>query len=271
MKQIIILVIVAMYSSINAQVEEIVVTFSKPSESKTIEIQLFSGDISIVGTDRSDVLIKYEVEKREDDHEHGRNKSNDKNQGLKKIGGGNFEFEIGEYNNEVSIKSQNWMNLIRLEIEVPKKITVDISKQMGENVVVENIIGDVNVENNIGSVTILGVQGAVNASSSTGEIIVEFAAIDPNQTMTFNTITGNIDLTVPTTHKANLKMRTEWGDIYTDMDIETQQKKEPQTKTVHKNGGMKLVSNNWTYGSMNGGGPEMTIKTQMGSIYLRAK
>lgn len=251
-----------------AQQKELLVPFSSPNEPKTLDIQLFHGDIKVMGTERADVLIKYIIEEKENDHPRH---TDEKNQGMKKIGGGNFEFEIGERNNEVSVRSQNFMNMIRLEIEVPRDISINISKQLGENVWVEDISGAINIENNIGSVTLKKVRGIVNASSSAGEILVEFDEIDPDQSMTFNTVTGNIDLTIPSQHKANLKMRTQWGDIYSDLSVETKQEKANVTEKKDPSNGMTLVSNNWTHATLNGGGPLMTVKTQMGSIYLRSK
>lgn len=268
MKHIIIIGFLALTLALNGQQKEVVVPFSEPSKAKTLDIQIFSGDIKIVGSSRADVLIKYKVEEKEEDHFP---KKEDKSKGMKKIGGGNFQFEIGERNNEVSVNSQNFMNSLSMEIEVPSDIDIDISKQIGQNISIENISGFINAESNVGNVTMKGIRGSVNASSSAGEIIVDFDRIDPEQAMTFNTITGNIELTFPGSHQADLKMRTEWGDIYSDMDIATKVMEDKTSKSIAKDGGMRIISNNWTYGSLNGGGPEMTLKTQMGSIYLRKK
>jgi hypothetical protein len=266
MKHLIIVGLMALSSMLIGQEKEVAVAFSKANELKTLDIQIFSGDIKIIGGDRKDALIRYTIEKNEDDDE----KEDEKSNGMKKIGGGNFQFEIGEKNNTVMVKSQNFMNLLVMEIEVPSGINIDLSKQIGQNIYIENIQGAINVENNVGSITMKKISGSVNASSSTGEIVVDFVKIDPNQAMTFNTITGNIDLTFNSGHKADLKMRTEWGEIYSDMNIETKEVEDADMKKVSKDGSMKVISNNWTFGVLNGGGPEMTLKTQMGSIYLRA-
>jgi hypothetical protein len=258
--------LIAFTSSVFGQQKEVTVPFSDQNGKMKLDVQVFSGDIKIIGTSRQDALIKYSIEKHEDEND----REDEKSSGMKKIGGGNFQFEIGEDNNTVKVRSQNFNSILLMEIEIPSEIDIDISKQIGQNIYIENIQGAINVENNVGSVTMKGISGSVNASSSTGEINVEFTKIDDSQSMTFNTITGNIDLTFNNAYKADLKMRTEWGDIYSDMNIETKVVEEPQSKNVSKNGGMKVISNNWTYGSLNGGGPEMTLKTQMGSIYLRA-
>lgn len=254
---------------LDAQEKEVTVPFTNNSEEKELDIRVFSSDVIIKGTSRSDVLIKYRIEKPEDeDHDDD---IPEKAMGLKKIGGNNFQFEISEKNNKVRIISQNWKNLIFLEIEVPKNIAININKQTGQNVQVSDIIGDINIENNVGSVTVNNVTGLVNASSSTGSIVVTFDEIPNPQNMMFNTITGDIDLTFPSTYKADLKMKSEWGDVYSDMEVETRKEEIKDSQSKTEDGKLRIISNSWTLGSLNGGGPEMTLKTQMGSIYLRKK
>ncbi len=251
------------------QEKEVTVPFTNPADEKSLDIRLVGGEISIVGTDRTDILIQYEVSKRGED-EHS-SPTNEKSRGMKRIGGANFEFEIEELKNKVRIKSNNVMNMISLKIEVPRKINIDVSKQIGSEISIANIEGIINVENNIGDVTIANIRGSVNASSSTGEVTISFDEVDPEQSMIFNTISGNIDITFPPSYQADLKMRTEWGEIYSDMEIETEIRQKNETKKNGKKGSTKILSNTWTYGALNGGGPEITLKTQLGSLYLRAK
>ncbi len=261
--------------SLQAQEKEVTVPFSDPSGNKEFAVRVMSGDVTIKGTDRSDVLVKYKIEEHEDEGEwkddHWKNEgqsSGQKQKGMKKIGGKNFKFEIGEKNNTVYIKANNVMNMILFEIEVPREIDIVVSKQIGKNVYVENIKGALNIESNIGTITVKKLSGFINASGSTGGINVEFDEVSADEPMMFNTITGDIDLTLPASHKADLKMRTEWGDVYSDMNIETKIQEDNKEQSTDGGGTVK-VSNSWTLGSLNGGGAQMTLKTQMGSIYLR--
>ena len=79
---------------------------------------------------------------------------------------------------------------------------------------------------------------------------------------------SEIDVSLPAEYAASLKMKTDWGDIYSDLEITTQEVK-PEFKKDDSGKGFKMFSDSWTYGTINGGGPELTLKTQMGSIYLR--
>lgn len=252
-------------SNIWAQ-EKVNIPFSDPAGAKSLDIDVMSARITIVGTDRSDILVSYKTESFDEDH----NDDHGERSGLKKISSAGVDLEIEEYKNEVSIKSEGWANTLYLELEVPKNINIDISKNMGEDIIVENIIGDVNMEASIGSIYAKGITGLVNASSSTGEISVHFDAIPEAKSMIFSSETSEIDLTMPEDYKANLKMRTDFGDIYSDLDIQIEQNPD-KIKRSSNDGKLKIYTDNWTTASLNGGGPEIKIQTKMGDIFLRKK
>ena len=67
-----------------------------------------------------------------------------------------------------------------------------------------------------------------------------------------------------------LKMRTEYGEIYSDFIIDIDKRKTNILK--HKNSGsIKVTLDQWTYGKINKGGPEYLIKSLNGNIYIKKK
>ncbi len=254
--------------TLSSQVKELTIPFTNSAAAKKLEVKLFSGKINIKGTDRSDILVKYEILKNEDQEKESGESS--KTKGLRKISGQNINFEISEKNNKAIIASQNWMNSIILDLEVPRAIELNISNQVTEEIHIENVLGNINVENSAGSITLLGVSGLVNASTHAGEIKIEFDKIPSEKSMLIHNTTGEIDLTFPLDFKADLKMKTNWGEIYSDLEIETSSE-EPTIKREEDDNGFNLSMDTWTYAKLNGGGQEVTIKTQMGNIYLRKK
>ncbi len=82
---------------------------------------------------------------------------------------------------------------------------------------------------------------------------------------------GNIDLTLPEDTKADLKMRTENGDVYTDFDVKMRPLNEPPAADDQRDRGGRYraqITRN-TFGSINGGGPEYDLRTFNGQIYVR--
>ena len=54
-------------------------------------------------------------------------------------------------------------------------------------------------------------RGIVNASTSAGEIKIEFEDIPDPKSMIITNHTGDIDLTLPSSYKADLKMKNQLG------------------------------------------------------------
>ena len=263
------LIIVLLFATMTVygqEMKEITVPLSNPAKIGLLNVDTKQGSVTVIGTSRNDVLIKYKLIEHEDDDKE----KNKEREGLKKISNNSFDFAVEENNNTISINSDTWFRGVDLVIEVPQKFNLDINNGMGGNVDVESVSGDLNLSSYLGSVYARKVGGIVNANTFTGEVIVDFNSLTAGKDMSFVSHTGKIDLTFPNTTKASLKMKTEWGDIFSDLDIVTESS-QPELKKDDSGNGFKLLSDSWTYAKLNGGGPEFSIKTQMGSIFLRKK
>ncbi len=247
--------------------EELIIPFSNTEQAKSLEINIFSANIIIVGSNRKDIKLTYETKKL-DDHQEER-EIPDKAKGMKRIAAHNFNFELSEKNNAVKIKSENFSDIMYMKLEVPENIDIEIRKEIGENIEITNITGNLNLECNVGSILVKELNGTVSASASTGDIEIEFEQIPDQQTMIFNSITGTIDLLLPASIRADLKLRTEWGEVFSDHDVAISPQK-PSLKKSDKHGSMKVVGHDWTIGTINGGGSvNLSCYTKMGSILLR--
>jgi len=80
---------------------------------------------------------------------------------------------------------------------------------------------------------------------------------------------GKVDVTLPSNLKATLKMRSDNGDIFTDFDVQLQQRPAAVSRGGGNNRGTKIEVNRALYGTVNGGGAEIELRSFNGSIYLR--
>lgn len=266
----IVLIILLMTTVISKgqEMELVTVPLSAGIEKGELVVDLKSGSVKIKGTSRQDVLIKYRIIDQQDDESEEQDEK--EMEGLKKISNNSIDFEIEENESEVIINSDTWFKGVDLVVEVPQNFDLDINNGMGGNVEVENVSGELNLASYLGSVYAKNVSGVVNANTYTGEIEINFKSITPGKDMSFISYTGKVDVALPSSYAASLKMKTEWGDIYSDLDI-TPVEQKPEFKKDESGKGFKLYTDSWTYATLNGGGPEITMKTNMGSIYLRKK
>jgi hypothetical protein len=247
---------------------EFTVPLTDPSKRGKIKAHLNSGSVTIKGTARKDVLVKYKSEDEDDnDDDNEKHKSKD---GLKKVSGGGMDLEASENANTVVVKSSSWNNRIDLEIEVPLGFDVAASTYNDGDLMITNIQGEVTLTNYNGEITALNISGSVVATTYNGEIKVTFDKVTENTPMSYHTYNGDVDITFPASIKASCKMKTEQGEIFTGFEMNVTSTGPKQTKDT-KSGTFRVVIDDWKKGDINGGGPEIAMKTNNGDIYIRKK
>jgi len=124
-----------------------------------------------------------------------------------------------------------------------------------------------------GPVRLLNVSGAVVAHSLNGDVVVTLDQVTPGKSMSFSTMNGDVDVTMPGSVKARVKLKSENGAIYSDFDLHMEGGAGgPKVEETHgKEGHFRVQFDKGVYGTINGGGAEMQFTTFNGKIYLRAK
>ncbi|MEQ9168218.1 MAG: hypothetical protein RLO12_18310, partial [Fulvivirga sp.] len=136
---------------------EIVIPLSNPGASCSLKVDIKRGSINVQGTDRKDVLVKYEAMESKE-----KSKSSSSKDGLQKISSGSLDLEARESNNQVIVDSDSWNKGLNLTIEVPKNINLNLDTYNGGDIYVNNITGEVILENYNGEITAQGVSGSVS-------------------------------------------------------------------------------------------------------------
>ena len=103
-----------------------------------------------------------------------------------------------------------------------------------------------------------------------GDIKIVYDKLKSDTPLSYANYNGDIDITFPATLKATLKMKTKQGEIYTGFDGPVQ-KSNPVQKSDSKSGAFKVVIDDWVKSDVSGGGPEITMKSYNGDIYVRKK
>jgi hypothetical protein len=107
----------------------------------------------------------------------------------------------------------------------------------------------------------------VVANTHNQDVRVTLTRITADKAMSFLSHNGDVDVTLPASAKANLKMRSDNGEIFTDFDIQIRPAGPSQTSPRGR--GFRVEINQSLYGAINGGGPEFELRTYNGNIYVR--
>ena len=87
--------------------------------------------------------------------------------------------------------------------------------------------------------------------------------------MSFVTLNGDVDVTLPSIAKITAKMKSDRGDIYSDFDMETEVTREEIKKGDDCDCEYEVSINSFVVGKINGGGPDYTFKNMSGDIIIR--
>ena len=85
--------------------------------------------------------------------------------------------------------------------------------------------------------------------------------------MAFSTLNGDIDLTLPAGVEADVVLRSDNGEIYSDFDVSLQRKPAEVERDSEKGKYRISIAQELT-GKIGGGGPELFLKTFNGDIVL---
>jgi hypothetical protein len=192
--------------------------------------------------------------------------------GMKQLGGSSSGLAIEEQDNVVEISTQSWKAATDLVIQVPVTTSLEIRSNMDGSVAVEGVSGEVDVNNINGPVTVKNVSGNTLVHTVNGDIIVALTRVAADKPLSFSTMNGDIDVTLPADAKASLKMKSEQGEIYTDFDINlTRQPARSETPERSEQGKFRITFDKSLYGLVNGGGAEASFNTFSGDIFIRKR
>jgi hypothetical protein len=247
-----------------AEGDHLSVAFSSPSRPGLVRVSLLTGSISVKVHNGKDVIIDTETRERQT--------AVATTGGLHRLSASGSGLQVEEQNNEITVQTDSFRRPVRINLQVPARTNLKLQTVNGGVIEVEGVEGDIDLENTNGRITARDVAGTVNAHSVNGGVLVTMRVVASGKPMFFGTQNGAIDVTLPPDYKANAKMRTDRGSIWTDFDIQTKPAPAAIERDSRSEGGTyRLQVDNNVYGTINGGGPDLTLTSFNGSIYIRRR
>jgi len=265
-------ILLCLAPSLTAQTPDnrITVPLSDPARPATVRAHLLNGSITVKGGDVKEVVVEART-RHEDGRGEGRGEGRGQGQGMKRIPMTSTGLNIEAENNQVRISTDSYQRTVDLTITVPTHTSLSLKTVNDGHILVTGVDGELDVDDVNGEVDLKNVGGSVVAHALNGHVVVTFNRIDPQKSMAFSSLNGDIDVTFPADLKANVSMRTDNGEVYSDFDVKLQATTPQQTvEDGRANGGkyqVKIDKN--VRGTINGGGQEIQFKNFNGNIYIR--
>ena len=176
--------------------------------------------------------------------------------------------------NELTIEQISKHTEGRFTIKIPQGVSVlyEHNRHEGDDLNIKDISGEIEVTAHFNNVKLENVTGPMSINTIHGDVEAVFSKVNQSNPSTIRSSHGFIDVTLPSSTKANLKLRSSHGDMMTDFDISR------NVKSVKKGGddnegdcgGCENNSSSMV-GAINGGGVLIDLYTSHANIYLRKK
>lgn len=240
------------------------IPFSSATQPRKLVVDSMLGSVTVRGYEGQEVVIETSGGNQP------RKPSKAPPAGMHRIGPAGRDIQASESNNVVRVNGGIFSGGINLTIQVPAQIAVSVKTMQGREILIENVSGEIEANNMNGRVNIVNVSGSVVAYSMNGKVTASLNTVMPDKAMSFSTMNGDIDVTLPAAIKANVKMKTDRGDMFTDFDIQLDAQRQSVTDK-DKDGRVRVRTDRTTTGTINGGGPEIQFISFNGDILIHKK
>jgi hypothetical protein len=144
------------------------------------------------------------------------------------------------------------------KMKLPDNLALELSStcERSNDIEVSNMKNEIVIEN-CNDIKLKNVTGPLVLSTIAGDIEITYGKINAGKASSINSISGDVDITMPSGTATNLELHTIEGKFYSDFDFSSKEKD------------LKMIGGNNLNFPLNGGGPKFSINTISGDIYLR--
>jgi len=249
-------------------------TEMKNSVKSSIEIQIGSENITIIGHDKDEIVITTDFSGDYIDEPVKHKKPPERAAGLKPItASASDNTGIGL----VVEKNENYFSVLKMSknarnksytFYVPnlaKLMINDIHAEVNTTYTINKYKGEIEINALNSQISMSDVSGPVVANSTNGNVEISFAKINPDKPNSILSVNGYVDVTIPKETAANLELHTVNGEAYTDWEIAVDKESTNVLPVVAE---MNMFN---IEGTINGGGIPISIQSVNGDIFLRKK
>lgn len=231
------------------EARQLVVHLSEPGKLFTLNVNIARAAIKVTGYNGKDVIVDVETDGA--------------------AGEVNAAVTASEKDNVVTVASLSRKAVkVKLDIKVPQSTGIfKLSSTSGGTIVVSDVKGNLELQNKSGGISALNISGSVIAGTLSGRITVSFKSVDPGVPMAFSTVSGAIDVSFPAGLKANLKIKSDHGKVFSGFDL-AEDPGHPKAVRSEKDGAWRLPIDDWIFGRVGGGGPEYLFKITSGDVRI---
>ncbi len=249
-------------SAQDSEKKRLAISLADPAERGRLEVSQINGSITVEGYEGDEVIIEAETPAVKDE------KSKPAPPGMKRISSNPVRMNARQDDNVVEVSTESWKRRMDLDIKVPRNFDLQLHTVHGV-IEVTGVNGELEISGVNGGITLAGIEGSAVCNTVNGGVNVTMVKVTPDVPMSFVTLNGNVDVTLPASVKAEAKMRSDQGEIFSDFDMVISTSESTAKPVLAGSDEYEVSINEWTIGKINGGGIEYTFKNLNGDILIR--
>ena len=233
--------------------------FPKPAEKGTLVVDINQGFIEVTGHDKPGVIIEILTPQKFIKPKRPKPE-------LSQIFSPKYDLDTVGPRNMIKFDAYNQDYVLNLRIKVPRATNLSLDTYMGSHIEVKNVAGVLKSESQHGDIRLLNISGSAIAYSRNGDVEIRFQDVYANAKLDFESYNGDIDLTLPASIGVTTAISSGRGSFLSAFDIESIDKKDCPESILAK---VKSNTEEYRFGSINGGGVPLRIESENGVIRLR--
>jgi hypothetical protein len=203
MKQLALLFVVAAGAAFcQDQPDRVNVPFSDPSRPKMLRASVLNGSIIVKGYNGKEAI----VEARGEGSKHKRDRG-DRADGMHRIDIGGSGLSVEESDNVVTVGTRSMNENVEINIQVPFDTSLKLHDVNGGEISVDHINGDVEIDVTNGRATATHISGSAIVHALNDRVLVTLDKVTADKPMSFSSLNGDIDVTLPADLKAKVKLK----------------------------------------------------------------
>ena len=216
----------------------------------------FRGDVPIEGYNGTEIIVTAQGD---------RFKPDERAKGLKPI------YAAGTDNTGIGLYMEKNGNHVTLhcllpithdadyKIKVPENLALEITRDCagGGETSIQGIKNEIEFKG-CHDISLKNVSGPLVISTISGNVNVVFSEISKDKSVSITSVSGEVDVTLPSKAGFNLELGTVSGNMYSDFDFPANGDKD-----------MRRIGGGHIRGQFNGGGVDVRLNSVSGNIYVR--
>ncbi|MEX1240736.1 MAG: DUF4097 family beta strand repeat-containing protein [Cyclobacteriaceae bacterium] len=223
-------------------------------------LELNISRVTVEGHDGNEIIFSSKNQKREKD---------ERAEGLRLVNSLGLEdntglgIHVADKGNVVGVYQLKQTHSPDIKVLVPKGMIVSFKheSQYGGEARFINLTNEIEVSAQYNSIHLENVTGPLTVETTYGSVTADLSPTI-KEPVSIVSIYGFIDITLPQSTAADLRLSTSYGDIFVAPEFELD---------VPAKDGMKVYGGDKITGTLNGGGTNIDLNCNYGKIYVRKK